>query len=53
MTQISWKSNNGEAVAKFLGGEDGRNSEVRFKCVQGGGVGKPTFIDEDPIKGKN
>jgi len=50
INQVSWYLRDGEPVAKFMGGAEGRNSEIRFKCVPGSGIGFPQFTNEDPIK---
>ena len=50
VTQASWLLRAGEVVLKFLGGSDGRNSEIRFKCEKGSGIGAVSFINESPIK---
>eukprot|EP01091_Cochliopodium_minus_P003628 TRINITY_DN13613_c0_g1_i1.p1 TRINITY_DN13613_c0_g1~~TRINITY_DN13613_c0_g1_i1.p1 ORF type:complete len:237 (+),score=66.34 TRINITY_DN13613_c0_g1_i1:1-711(+) len=53
ISQASWALKEGEAVLKFLGGDEGRNSEIRFLCAAGTGVGQYSFTNEDPVKEYN
>jgi len=52
VTSESWVFANNQVVAKFGGGDDGRNSEIRFTCDPNNN-NDPTYLNEMPTKEYN
>ena len=53
MQSVAWSVRNGEVVVHFAGGDEGRNSEIRFTCDPAAKDGTPFYLNEEPVKQYN